>query len=464
MGSAPALGKAPNFVQERDQQNENFLAGPGKKEHKFCMNPLVSRRSFLKSTALVSVGLAGSFRIRGASPNEKLNIAVAGIHNQGRYNLDNVSSQNIVAMCDVDSKFLDEVKPLHPGAKTYEDFRKMLEQKDIEAVVVATPDHNHAIIATSALASGRHVYCEKPLTRTLSECRAVQNAAAKYNRVTQIGTQIHAGSNYRRVVELVQSGAIGKVDEVHVWSSSSWGNKQWPKEFPPVPANLNYDMWLGPIQPVPYHPDFLPFTWRNYWAFGNGSIGDFGCHFMDLPHWALKLKAPISAVAEGPDLNPHCPPEWLIVHYEYPAREEHPAVRLTWYHGGKRPEKLPESLANKWTSGVLFVGEKGMLLADYGRRVLLPEEKFKDFKAPDPFIPESIGHHKEWFEACKTGGKTTCSFDYSGPLTEAVLLGDLAFLAGNKIEWDSKALKAKNNSDADKFIQHHYRNGWALPA
>ncbi|MGV3771629.1 MAG: gfo/Idh/MocA family oxidoreductase, partial [Verrucomicrobiales bacterium] len=280
--------------------------------------------------------------------------------------------------------------------------------------------------------------------------------------VTQMGNQIHAGSNYRRVVELIQSNAIGQVKEVHVWTTSAWGNKTWPKEFPPAPAHINYDLWLGPIEPVPYHPEFLPFTWRNWWAFGNGSLGDFGCHFMDLPHWALELKAPISAVTDGPDLNPHCPPHWLKVMYQYPARGQKPPVQLTWYHGGRKPEVLSKEILDKWGSGVLFIGEKGMVLADYGRRVLLPEMDFKEFKAPEPSIPESIGHHKEWYEACKTGGSTTCNFDYAGPLTEAVLLGSVAYLAGKKVEWDSAELKAVNVPEAEKFIQHQYRKGWSL--
>jgi hypothetical protein len=337
--------------------------------------------------------------------------------------------------------------------------------------VVATPDHTHAVASMAALKSGRHLYCEKPLTHTISECRLVTDTARKLKRVTQIGTQIHAGTNYRRVVELVQSNAIGKVRDVHVWVNATYGGKDLPKENPPVPANLHYDLWLGPVPEVAYNPQWVPFGWRNWWAFGGGALADFGCHFMDLPHWALNLKYPLTVEAEGPAVHPHSPPPWLIARYTYPERNDLPPVKLTWYHGGKRPEKLLAQLLpipkagekpKSWVSGVLFVGEKGNLLADYGSHILLPEKDFVDFKRPEPFIKNSIGHHKEWLEACKNGGSTTCQFDYSGPLTEAALLGNVAYRTGKKLEWDPVALKATNCPEADQYIQHVYRKGWSI--
>jgi predicted dehydrogenase len=429
----------------------------------------MNRRRFLAQTTLSATGLwltsAGWARARQTSPNEKLNIGMVGVMHQARYDLDNVSSENIVALCDVDETFLAAAAQAHPGAKTYNDFRRLLDQKGIDAVVVATPDHTHAVAAVAALESGRHVYCEKPLTRTISECRRVMEAARQAKRVTQIGTQIHAGTNYRRVVELIQREAVGPVGEVHVWVNVTYGGKDRPQEQPPVPAGLHYDLWLGPANYRPYSPEYLPATWRNWWAFGGGALADFGCHYLDLPHWALGLQTVSSAeVLAGPPVHAESVPPWLVLQYEYPARGSQPPVKLTWYHGGKQPPPavLAPELAAKWKSGVLFVGSKGMLLADYTRRLLLPEKDFAGFVPPAPFIADSIGHHAEWIQACKTGGTTTCHFDYSGALTETVLLGNVAYRAGRKLDWDSPGLRARNCPEAAEFIQHHYREGWKI--
>ena len=425
----------------------------------------ISRRQFVRSAATLGASAFFIPRLGGAeSAHEKLNVAVIGVNNQGKYNLDNVASQNIVALCDVDEKLLAKAAEKFPHAKKFTDFRRLVDRRDIDAIVVATPDHTHAVATMAALKSGRHVYCEKPLTHTLSECRAIRRAAQRAGKATQMGTQIHAGANYRRVVELIQRDAIGEVREVHVWVSGSFGGKTRPTETPPVPEGLHYDLWLGPAKPRPYHPNYLPFVWRNWWEFGGGTLADLGCHYIDLPYWALGLKDPLSVETEGPEPDAECPPVWLIARYTYPGRAGAEPVKLTWYHGGKRPERLnlPPEESEKWKSGILFVGAKGELLSDYNRHLLLPEEKFKDFARPEPFIPESIGHHKEWIRACKTGSPTTCNFDYSGALTEAVLLGNVAFRVGKKIEWDSAKLKARNSPEADQFIQHHYRSGWKL--
>lgn len=433
------------------------------------MNTLFNRRGFLKQGTIAGAGFllarvsfAGS---RTISPNEKLNIGIIGVNHQGNYDMSNVATENIVALCDVDDTYLAAAAKRFAGAKTYNDFRRLLEQKDIDAVVIATPDHTHAVATVAALRSGRHVYCEKPLTRTISECRIVMETARKTGRMTQIGTQIHAGDNYRRVVELVQSGAIGVVDKVHVWVNVTYGGKERPTETPVIPAQLHYDLWLGPVPERPYSADYVPQSWRNWWAFGGGTVADFGCHYMDLPHWALGLRTPLSAeVLEGPPVQAESVPPWLIVRYEYPKREAQPPVTLTWYHGGKQPpgEILAPDLASKWRSGVLFIGSKGQLLADYGRHVLLPEKDFAGFVPPPKSIPDSIGHHAEWVLSCKTGRPATCNFDYSGALTEAVLLGNVAFRTGKKLEWDSKKLQAKGCPEANAFIQHQYRSGWRI--
>ncbi|MBI2947756.1 MAG: Gfo/Idh/MocA family oxidoreductase [Verrucomicrobia bacterium] len=426
-----------------------------------------SRRSFLKHvsrTAAAAVWLGGIAETRAASGNSKLNLGVIGVANRGGANLEGVKSQNIAALCDVDDKYLAAAAQKFPRAKTYHDFRRLMDQPDLDAVVIATPDHTHAVAAVAALQSGRHLYCEKPLTRTISECRIVTELAKKQKRVTQLGTQIHAGTNYRRVVELIQSGAIGSISEVHVFVRASNGGMDRPTDTPPVPDHLHYDLWLGPVEYRPYSPLYHPNKWRNWWAFGGGALADFGCHYMDLPHWALGLRHPISIqVVDGPPVHPDSTPPWLIVRYEYPARENQPPVSLIWHHGGKRPQlDLSAEKAAKWPSGVLFVGERGKLLADYNKHVLLPEKDFKDYVRPAASIPNSIGHHQEWIEACKTGGTTTCHFDYSGPLTEAALLGNVAFRAGKKLEWDPKNLKATNCPEADAFLQHHYREGWKI--
>jgi predicted dehydrogenase len=383
-----------------------------------------------------------------------------------------VASENIVALCDVDDNFLTAAKKKFPAATTYNDFHRLLDQKDIDAVVVATPDHTHAVATAAALRSGRHVYCEKPLTRTISECRVVTDLARKHKLITQIGTQIHSGNNYHQVVDLIQRGEVGPVNEVHVWVNATYGGKDAPRDKPPVPSNLHYDLWLGPVAYHAYHPDYVPFKWRHWWAFGGGALADFGCHFMDLPHWALGLRAPLSAeVVDGPPVHPDSTPPWLIVRYEHPASlvarstgaaEKNLPLKLTWYHGGKKPTLLPPEIAAKWDSGVLFLGERGMLLADYTRHVVMRDAGFKDYAVPESINSDFTKHHKEWIQAIKTGKPAGSDFAYSGLLTEAALLGNVAFRAGCKIEWDSKNLRAKNCPDAQQFIQHDYRRGWTL--
>jgi len=440
------------------------------------MTTLLSRRAFLRESARVAgtLSLSAPFlaSVR-AGANGKVNVGFVGVAHRAAEDLSEVArltdAVNVVALCDVDANFLAEAAKKHPDARTYADFRRLIEQKDVEAVVVGTPDHVHAVAAAAALRTGRHVYCEKPLTRTVSESRVLRELTASQKRVTQLGTQIHAGGNYRRVVELVQGGAIGPVQEVHVWCGATYGGKDAPKDRPPVPAGLNWDLWLGPVPFRPYHPDYAPFVWRNWWAFGGGTVADFGCHFMDLPHWALGLREPLWVEpVDGPPVHPDSVPPWLILRFRYPARSKDgrtlPPVTLTWYHGGKQPASplLDDEQREYFKSGVLFVGEQGNLLADYGRRQLLPEEKFKDFKAPTPTIPDSIGHHREWIEAIRNGGPTTCNFDYSGQLTETVLLGNVAYRTGKRIEWDAASLRARGCPEADAFIRHTYREGWSL--
>jgi predicted dehydrogenase len=431
------------------------------------MKRSLRRREFLRTTGFGAASLALAaptiLRARAPSPNSRLNIGVIGTANRAGADLKAVSRENIVALCDVDQTLLAAAKEKFPGANTYADFRKMLAQKDIDAVVVGTADHTHAVATAASLRLGKHVYCEKPLTHTVYEARTIAGlASANKKLATQMGTQIHAGDNYRRVVELVQSGAIGQVRECHVWSQKSLPGGGRPTDLPAIPRNLEWDLWLGPAPARPYHPEYVPKTWRRWWDFGEGILGDMACHYMDLPFWTLHLRHPLTVEAEGPPVNPETVPEWLMVHYEFPARAEMPPVRLTWYDGGKQPDLIAEGKAPRWPNAVLFVGDKGMLIADYNKRKLLPENKYADFQPPAPSIPQSIGHHEEWVRACKTGAQTTCNFAYASALTETVLLGNVAYRTGLKLDWDARLLKARNTMQAMNFLRSEYRKGWEI--
>jgi len=425
----------------------------------------MTRRQFLRASSLTAAGVwvAGCQAppARKFSAYDKLNLGVIGTANRAAQNLSQVASENIVALCDVDDDLLAAANQRFPRARTYNDFRKLLEQPDLHAVMVCTADHTHAVATAAALRLGKHVYCEKPLTHTVAEARAISNLAATNKKLaTQMGTQIHATDNYRRVVELIQSGAIGQVLECHVWCEKSLANSKRPSAMLPVPSSLHWDLWLGPAPARPYHPDYLPKTWRHWWDFGEGILGDMACHYMDLPFWALNLDSPLAVEAEGPPVDPQTTPEWLIVRYQFPNPRGPQPFPLTWYDGGKRPTlatKLPQ-----WSNGVLFVGKKGMLLADYSRRRLLPEAQFAGFEPPAPSLPSSPGHQAEWLAACKTGSPTSCNFAYGSRLTETVLLGNVAYRTGHKLEWNASRLRATNCPQAENYLQSEYRQGWQL--
>ena len=423
------------------------------------MSTTLSRRRFLQTSS--AAALSASFlsaQEKTPVASERLRVGVIGVAGKGESNWQAVAAAGaeIAAICDVDESRLDKIRKAHPKAVFHTDFRKLIDAKGIDAVVVSTPDHSHAGPTLMALRAGLHAFCEKPLTHTVAEARLVAETAAKHKRVTQMGTQIHAGDNYRRVVELIQSGAIGKVSEVHTWVGTTYnGNGMRPKEEP-IPKTLNWDLWKGPALDRPYSSAYVPFHWRRYWTFGGGALNDMACHHMDLPFWALKLRHPIRVSATGSPPTPETCSEWTTVEYDFPG------VKLTWYDGGRQPKLLADLKVKGWGGGNLFVGDKGMLLADYGRRLLLPEEKFKGFEAPKPSIPNSVGHYKEWVDACKTGSPTTCNFDYSGALTECVLLGTVSYRSGKSFEWDAAGMKCKGAPEAEKWLTKEYRKGWEL--
>ncbi|MBV9126309.1 MAG: Gfo/Idh/MocA family oxidoreductase [Planctomycetes bacterium] len=437
-----------------------------------------SRRDFLKQTTLAGVGfwVAGVAGARESkSPNEKLNIAVIGCGGQGASDLGNVSSQNIVALCDVDEKRAAESFNKHPRAKKYKDFRKMLEQqKNIDAVVVATPDNCHAVAGVMAMKLGKHLYCEKPLTHDIAEARVMRETAHKMKVATQMGNQGTAGDTFRRTVEIIRAGELGPVEEVHVWTNRPiWpqGADQPPRNTPPVPPTLAWDLWLGPAHERPYSPDYLPFVWRGWWDFGTGALGDMACHTMNLPYMALKLEAPTSVAAQSSKVNPYTYPTWAKIVYEFPARGDLPEVKLHWYEGHKADKKRvlpPEKLLQGQKisdSGCLIVGQKATLYSadDYGNHnVVLRDGRAEPVKGQPEKLPHSPGHHQEWINACKGGKPAMSNFSYAGRLTETVLLGNLAIRAGKKIEWNSEELRVTNDPAANEYVQRKYRQGWSL--
>jgi predicted dehydrogenase len=448
----------------------------------------ISRRDFMGGAAVAAMAFTIVPRhVLGGSghtpPSEKLNIAAVGAGGMGATNIKNLSEENIVALCDVDDERAAETYAHYPNVKKYRDFRKMLEkEKSIEAVVVATPDHTHAVVAMAAMRMGKHVYVQKPLTYSVYEARMLTEAARKYKVATQMGNQGHSGEGPRLICEWIWDGAIGPVREVHCWTN----RPVWPQgigrpeDMPPVPATLDWDLWLGPAPYRPYHPSYLPFNWRAWLDFGTGALGDMACHIMDPSFWALKLRYPTSVEASHSyDVremwkrvdNKETYPRASIVHYKFPARAELPPVKLTWYDGGllpPRPEEL-EPGRQLPESGTIFIGDKGKIMCETygGSPRLIPETKMKEYKRPAKTIPRITngvdGHEQNWVDACK-GGEPACSnFDHSGPLTETVVMGNLAILnPGKTLEWDGENMRVTNLPEANEYVHRQYREGWTL--
>jgi len=443
----------------------------------------INRRRFLAGTAMTAAATIVPRHVLGGAgnipPSEKLNIAGIGIGGMGKSNMIQLESENIVALCDVDHEYAAETFKRYPKAKVYTDFRKMLDkQSDIDAVMIATPDHTHAVIAAEAMRRRKHVYCQKPLTHDVYESRMLAKMAKETGVTTQMGIQGHSAEGGRLICEWIWDGAIGLVTEVDAWCSLSyypfghaWWSSKWsrrPKETPPVPATLDWDLWLGPAPERPYHPAYHPGVWRCWWDFGSGMMGDRGAHTLDPVFWALKLGHPTSVEATSLDLNPDTHLVASIVTYQFPARDDLPPVKLTWYDGlrAPRPAELEDGRRMGHTEGgSLFKGSEGKLVAGvYGEDPrLIPESRMKAYKMPEKIIPRVEGsHEQDWVRACKSGGRAGADFEYSGLLTEVCLLGNVARRVDARIEWDADNMKVTNLPEANKYIRTQYREGWSL--
>jgi predicted dehydrogenase len=453
------------------------------------INRKTSRRQFLQ-TATTAVAAftrltSGGFTIvprhvLGAgqrAPSEKLNIACIGVAGRGGSNLDGVSGENIVALCDVDTRRAGKTFQNYPRAKKYQDFRKMLDEMDsqIDAVVVSTPDHTHAVACMAAIKRGKHVYCEKPLAHSIHEIRELTKAAREHKVVTQLGNQGHSSNDIRMFCEWLWDGAIGNVHEVHAFCGSVYSKISQLarlKEQHEVPPELDWDLWLGPAQYRPYHPMYLPGSWRGWMPFGCGTIGDWVCHVVDPVFWALDLGAPktVEAQAKGYDPKEHADtfPAGTVVHYEFPARGNRGPVKLVWYDGVENPPRPKDlELGRKLPgTGAVVYGDKGTITYGShgaGSTRIIPEEKMRAYKRPAQTLPRVRGHHQDWLQAVRNNTQAGSHFDYGGPLTEVALLGIVATrMLGRKLEWDSEDMRFTNSDQANEFINPPYRQGWKL--
>lgn len=453
---------------------------------------MTSRRDFTK---IISIGSFGTLALGATScfnndkkqtepvvwPSDKLNLAFVGISGKGAHNIKELKEQNIVALVDVDwRENVQKVFNAFPKANKYKDFRVMLEkEKDIDAVVISTPDHTHGVIAMAAIKAGKHVYCEKPLAHSIYETREITKAAKEYGVQTQMGNQGHSWEDIRKFYEHIKAETIGKVTEVHAWCDRPAGGG-WVS-FPhgivrptgdyKIPKKLDWDLWLGPVQDRPYHPAYLPAKWRGFVDFGCGALGDFGCHTLDPAFWALDLGSPESVIASTSNLIPKRKydtyPTSSIITYKFPERQEQPAVKLVWYDGGILPlhddrfRDLPYPAC-----GGLVLGEKGIIIhGSHGASdfKVLPFDKNMEVETPPELIERNKGHHVDWVEAIKTGKPASANFNYGGPLTETVLLGTAAsFFRNQELKWDNVNMKVTNIEAANAVIKPEFRTGWTL--
>jgi predicted dehydrogenase len=453
---------------------------------------MATRRGFLGTAgaAVAAWNIVPRHAVAGSgktAPNEKLNIAGVGVGGMGASNLGACESENIVALCDVDFGHAAKTFAKYPEAKQHRDFRVMFDQqKDIDAVIVATPDHTHAVVARAAIRCGKHVYVQKPMTHSVYEARVLTEEARKHKVATQMGNQGHSGDGARQICEWIADGAIGAVRQVHAWTN----RPVWPQSVEvgrpsdmPVPSSLDWDLWIGPAPNRPYNSTYHPGMWRAWWDFGTGSLGDLGCHILDAPFWALKLKYPVSVEGcistywqglwQKTDPKNEQYPRSTIVRYKFPARDNMPEVKLTWWDGGMmppRPDELEEGRRmGDDDGGVLFLGDKGSLMCGcYGRSPrLIPESRMRQYKQPPKTIDRipggQGGHEQDWVRACKGGKPASSNFDFSGPLSEMVLMGNLAVrFPDRRLLWDGEKMQVTNDAAANAYVRRQYRTGWTL--
>jgi len=440
----------------------------------------MKRRQFLKSTAVAGAGLVilRSGILSGAdAPSNKLNIAMIGTWGRANALFRGLGGENIVALCDVDEEHLGQAAKRFPKAQTYVDWRKCLEQKDLDAVVCATTDFTHAFVANWAMNRGLHVYCEKPLANSVEEARVVRATYLKNKGklATQVGTQRHENENFNRVRELVRDGAIGELQAVYAWGNRQLRRPGYPKGEGKPPKTLHYDLWLGPVATDhPYSPEYFKgragancLQWNMYWDFGSGQIGDMGSHTMDLAWNAIDAGIPTSAEAKGEEFNPDVTPVELMMKFEHPANDWRPAITVSWYQGGAMP-KTPRRAVdlNRIGHGAMFKGAKGHIVADFGSRMILPwggsaDMTYFNRRPADKLIPKMPGFQGEWIAACKGGPETSCNFEYAGNMIEQMMLGLVAYRVGERIQYDPKAGKT-NNDKANALLARTYRDGWTL--
>jgi len=451
------------------------------------MSTRSTRRNFLQTTSALA-GAAATIIIvprhvlggpRQIPPSEKMNVAGVGIGGMGAGNLANLEGENIVALCDVDPQnYAAGTIKKYPRAKVYTDYRQMLDrQKDIDGVLVATPDHTHAVISMAAIKAGKHVYCQKPLTHDVYEARALATAAREAKVATQMGIQGHSSEAHRLVYEWIAAGLIGEVREVEAWCDLSyypWGHASWssawgerPKETPPLPAGMDWGLWIGPAAMRPYHRAYHPASWRCFWDFGCGMMGDRGAHTFDPVVDALKLGPPISIDATSCGNTAEVHPLSAIVTFRFAARPGFPPLKLTWYEGTRppRPEALEDGRRMPAEGGALLKGSGGTIMCGvYGDGArIIPERRMQEVTLPPKTLPRVSGsHEQDWVRACKTGGQAGADFRYSGPLTETCLLGNIAKRMDARLIWDAAKLEVTNLPEANRYVRTEYRKGWTL--
>ncbi|MBN2312085.1 MAG: Gfo/Idh/MocA family oxidoreductase [Candidatus Hydrogenedentes bacterium] len=445
----------------------------------------LSRRGFLAGSVAAASApfmIAPRHAIAGAkekAPSEKLNIAGIGIGGVGSRNLANLPDERVVALCDVDDNYAAPVFQAFADARRYKDFREMLAaEKDLDGVVIATPDHSHAVISAAVIRAGIPVFCQKPLTHDVNEARQLAKLAKETEAITQMGIQGHAGEGTWNLRHWIRSGLIGEVREVEAWCTDTyypWGHASWspkqgflPTDEVPVPDGFDWDRWLGPIAHHPYQPCYHPRSWRAFWDFGSGWMADRGAHSLDPVVWALDLGQPTLIDATCTGATEHLHPVSAVVRFEFPKRKKQPPVTITWYTGlrAPRPTGVPagDDFGDR-TGGIIFKGSDGILTCDtYGERPrLLPSSRMKDFTPPaldEPWPGRSI--ETDWAWAIRNGKKACADFAYSGPLTEICMLGNIAKRVGGTIEWDTKQMTVTNNPDANQYVATQYREGWTI--